>query len=487
MEGLTKAEKLEYLGALQLKAMKRARNSLLDFTTFTFPGYQVNWHHKLLCQKLDEFVDGPIDRLMVFMPPRNGKSELVSRRLPAYILGRNPDAEVIACSYSADLASRMNRDVQRIIDSNEFAALFPETQLSSKGTSTGLKGKWLRNSDIFEIPGRRGIYRSAGVGGGITGMGFNVGIIDDPIKNRDEADSATYRDKVWDWFTSTFLTRMEKNGKMLLTLTRWHSDDLAGRLLEISKGKDADKWEVISLPAIADTDSVLNEFDPRNIGDPLWPEKYNLEMLGKIKGTIGSRDWSALFQQRPSIEGGELVQRSWFKYYKEPPANFHEIIQSWDFTFKDVSTSDFAVGQVWGRRDGEKWLLDQFRGRMGFVESIQAIKNLSAKWPKATLKLIEDKANGPAVIDSLKRQLPGIVPVTPQGSKMSRVYSVSPQIEAGNVHLPDPTIAPWVSDYVEEWVAFPNGKHDDQVDASTQALQRLGSSQSESLKKLLNW
>ena len=182
-----------------LFSRRRARRGLLDFITFTKSDYNVNWHHELMCQKIDDLLDGKIKRLIISCPPRFGKSEIVSRRLPAYVLGRNPDASIIACSYGTDLSSRMNRDTQRIIDTPEYAELFPETCLSRSSVRTATTGTFLRNTDIFEIVDHQGIYRSCGVGGGITGMGFNaIGIIDDPIKNREEAESITVRNKIWE-------------------------------------------------------------------------------------------------------------------------------------------------------------------------------------------------------------------------------------------------------------------------------------------------
>jgi hypothetical protein len=243
-------------------ALDFARNHIADFALFTDDRYQMNWHHALLCDYLDAFVRKEIRRLMVFMPPRHGKSELVSRKLPAFIFGRDPDASIIAASYSADLAQRMNRDVQRIIDNPAYGEVFPGASLSGRSNrSITLKGSYLRNSDIFEIAGRRGVYRCAGVGGGITGMGGDYIVVDDPIKNREEANSLTQRDKLWEWYTSTLYTRQEKDGAILITLTRWHEDDLAGRLLELAK-KDpaADQWEVLTLPAVREEETR----DPRD-------------------------------------------------------------------------------------------------------------------------------------------------------------------------------------------------------------------------------
>jgi predicted phage terminase large subunit-like protein len=463
--------------AQELLKRRKARRNLLDFTQYTFPDYQANWHHVELCKVIDKFVAKEIRRLIITIPPRYGKSELGSRRLPAYILGKYPDDSIIGTSYGADLASMMNRDVQRIIDSDRYPALFPDTKLSGENVRTTAQGSWLRNSDIFEVVNHKGYYKSAGVGGAITGMGCKWGIIDDPVKSRAEAESKTYRDNVWEWYISTFYTRLEKDACILIILTRWHEDDLVGRLLEQAKrDPKADQWELFSVPAIAD--GKLMPCDPRQPGDPLWPEKFPLSDLIKTKAH-GSYEWESLYQQRPSSPSGNIINRSWWKYYKQAPAKLDELILSWDCTFKDTDGTDYVVGQVWGRVGADKYLLDQVRARMDFPTTLAAVTALSAKWPRARAKLVEDKANGSAVIAMLKKKIPGLIPVEPEGGKVVRARAVSPDIQAGNVYIPED--AGFTSDFVEECAAFPNGVHDDQVDAMTQALNWMGAAKANPL------
>ena len=450
--------------------LSKAQSSLLAFTAATKKDFDINWHHRVMCRELMKMVRGETKRLMIFMPPRHGKTELVSRRLPAYILGVDPNASIISTSYGADLASRINRDVQRIIEDPEYRKIFPETGLWGKNIRSVADGSYLRNSDTFEVVGHKGIYRSTGIGGGITGMGANYAIIDDPIKNQEEANSKTYRDKVWDWYTSTLYTRLEKNASLLVTMTRWHEDDLAGRILEHSKGNGQD-WRIINFPAIKEDD--LNPDDTRQLEEPLWPRKYDRKALDSIRATVGTRVWTSLYQQRPAPSEGEIVKRGWWKYYKVIPNNISGLILSADLTFKDGEKTDFAVFQIWGKVGADKYLLDQVRARMGFNDQLRVFDNLNAKWPGMIARYIEDAANGAALIDTLRAKIPGIIAVRPSGSKVARAEAISPQVEAGNIYLPDPSIAPWVNDYIEEWAMFPNGAHDDQVDATTQAISKM--------------
>jgi len=446
-----------------------ARRSLCDFATATDERYIVNWHHKILCEYLDKFVQKKIKRLMVFMPPRHGKSELVSRKLPAFIFGKNPDAEIISSSYSADLAQRMNRDTQRIISNPLYTELFPGTTLSGQSNQIISGGSYIRNSDIFEIVGRRGVYRSAGVFGGITGMGADYIIIDDPLKNREDSSSDILRDKVWEWYTSTLYTRLEKDGSILLTMTRWHEDDLAGRLLRLMESDPAaDQWTVLNFPAIAE--AMRHPDDPRNEGEALWPMKYPLTQLEATRASIGALDWNALYQQRPAPMEGGLFKREYWQFWNEWPPNLTNWVQSWDCTFKGTNKSDYVVGQVWARDGANYYLIDQVRRRMTFTETLQAIREMSELYPQTHRKLIEDKANGSAVIDTLRSEITGLIPVQPQGGKEARAQAISAAVESGNVFLPQK--AHWVGDFIEECASFPNGAHDDQVDSMSQALIR---------------
>ena len=453
---------------LRLVQHALAQQSLVGFIYATCQQYLMGWVHEEICAALDAFLidvqAGRSPRLMITMPPRHGKSELASRRFPAYALGRNPDLSIIATSYSADLASRMNRDVQRIIESDEYRAIFPAVRLPGKNSSQ------FRTSDFFEVEGHSGGYRSAGVGGGITGMGGNILLLDDVLKDRASADSPTIRQNIWDWYTSTLYTRLAPGGGIIVINTRWHMDDLSGRLLAADAAGDGDRWQVINFPAIAEQDELH-----RKAGEALHPERYSLEQLQKIRAAVGERDWTALYQQHPVPDGGAIFKTEWFRYYtpRDLPQTFDAQVISWDMTFKDGDSTDFVVGQVWGRKGGNFYLLDQVRRRMGFTDTMAAFVGLAKKWPKVLRKLVEDKANGPAVIDALKDHVSGIVPVTPDGSKTARAHAVTTLFEAGNVYFPSPEIAPWVKAFAAELAEFPSSAHDDQVDAMTQALRDM--------------
>ena len=419
--------------------------------------YQHARHTKLIAAKLQEVEEGRCKRLMIFLPPRHGKSMSVSETFPSYFIGRNPERRVILTSYGGGLARKFGRANKNKLEDfgQEIFGIEP-----SKDNASAVD---------WGIEGHRGGMISAGLGGGITGEGADLLIIDDPVKSRKEADSQTYRDNTWNEWQNTLYTRLQPNGAVIIILTRWHEDDLAGRLLNPEYGEVED-WDIISLPALAEENDLLG----REVGQPLWPEfGFDEKWAEDTKIAVGSRAWNALCQQRPAPDEGNIVNRDWWQFYTEPPAEFDEIIQSWDCSFKETTDGSYVVGQVWGRLGADKYLLDQVRSRMDFTKTLTAIRNLSKKYPQAKLKLIEDAANGPAVINTLKKEIGGIVPVSPKGSKLSRANSVTPDIEAGNVYLPSMGIASWINEFIEEWGTFPLGDSDDQVDATSQALMRL--------------
>lgn len=466
-----------------------ARKSLIEFSTHTMPRYRVNWHHRLIADRLERVQSGEIKRLLIHAPPRHGKSELASRRFPAWCLGKNPNEQVLAWSYSDPTAQDLNRDVQRIIMSPQYVELFPRTCLNSRNVVTITTEKARRNARIFDIVGYDGIYQGAGTGGPFTGKGGTLIIIDDPTKNYEEAHSKTHRDRVWNFWRSTLRTRGEgsfvRGGDVRIVgiLTRWHEDDWAGRLIrEMKEAPEAERWDVVSLPAVLDVEAM--DGDPRQHGQALWPEKYDLEQLESLRRSVGSAAWEALYQQRPSPPGGGMFRRNWWRRYDEPPAKASEFL-SWDMTFKDTRAGSYVVGQVWAVEGARFFLRAQVRARMDFVNTVARFEALARKWPRASAKLVEGAANGPAVISALRDRISGIIEIQPKGSKEARAAAVSPLVEAGNVYLPDD--APWVEDFIEEHAAFPNGAHDDQVDACSQALTYANASAVTKMERLVQW
>jgi predicted phage terminase large subunit-like protein len=450
----------------QRRESERRSLTLKEFVSKVYPRYQWYRHCEVLADVLQRVADGKLKRVMIFMPPRGGKSQLTSKLFPAYMLHKYPHKWVGINSYAAELAytfSRSSRDAYR-----EIGGKMREDASAIKN---------------WETPEGGGMW-AAGVGGPITGKGFgSVGIIDDPLKNAEEALSDRIRAKQKDWYGSTFYTRAEPDAAIVVVQTRWHEDDLSGWLLNQEQNDEPENWHVVNFEALKEEteakfpSSCTLEPDWRQPGEALCPERFDAKKLTRIQGKIGSQFWNALYQQRPSSLEGDFFKRNWWQFYKQPPAEFDQVIQSWDCAFKETSKSDFVVGQVWGKRGAQYYLLDQVRGRMDINGTLSAIRSLSAKYPLSSAKLVEDKANGSAVIDLLNREIAGLIPINPEGGKLVRAVAIAPYVQAGNVFLPDPSIAPWIHDYLEEFAKFPNGTHDDQVDSSSQALNWLEASQ----------
>ena len=443
------------------KQRRRAAKSLLEFTKMTYLEYQPGWFHRKLAAILDRFFEdvnaGRSPQLILTAPPRHGKSELVSRRFPAYALGRNPNLRVIATSHTAQLAETFSNEVRRIIDSDIYRCVFPKTRLATSGQLAA------HQVGLWEIARHRGVYRAAGIGGAITGMGAEILIIDDPITDAAKANSPVQREQLWGWFTSTAYTRLSPGGGVIVMCTRWHPDDLVGRLLT-AQGKP---WQLYNFAALATEDCP-----DRRRGEPLCPERFSLDALLDIHQQIGPYCWEALYQQQPlPPPDSGIVRRDWIRYYRELPSGWESgyVCQSWDCSFKNEPGSSFVAGHVWARVGPDYYLVDRVHDRMGFTSTLAAIRAMHAKYPFLPI-LIEDQANGPAIIEVLRQEFSGVIAINPQGGKRSRLEAVAPLWEAGNVHLPDPSIAAWVSDVITELVNFPQSTYSDDVDAASQAL-----------------
>lgn len=407
----------------------------------------------LIDRELVDTFNRPDGRLIISMPPQEGKSTRVAKEAVVWALTRNPDLRIVTASYAQGLANRNGRSIRNLIQNH------PELGLAIAHDSHA--------ASEWTLAGHDGGVLSVGRGAGVTGRPADAMIIDDPLKDRKEADSTAIRDACWDWWTDSLSTRLAPGAPVVLILTRWHEDDLAGRLLT---AEDGHLWRVINIPAQAEgPDDPLG----RAPGEYLESARGRTpEQWEAIKVRVGPQTWASLYQGRPSPPEGGLFRRdAWRRWTKLPNLAGATVVQSWDLAFKDTKTADFVVGQVWAQIGADCYLLDQVRGRWGFTETCDEIVNLTARWPQATAKYVEDKANGPAVIDALRHRVPGLIPVNPEGGKEARAAAVTPLIAAGNVHLP--ARAPWVSGLIEEAAAFPNGTNDDQVDALTQALTKL--------------
>lgn len=421
-------------------------------------------HLKVLSDWLLDLEAGRKKRVLVSMPPRHGKSELISYWFPLWLLARNPSRRIILASYEAEFAAHWGRRVRNAII--DFGS---DLGLTLDGTSAAAH-RW-------QLTAGGGMF-TAGAGGPLTGRGADVLIIDDPIKNSEEASSEVLRENLWNWFQTTAYSRLEPGGYVVIVGTRWHQDDLIGRLEAEAASGAGLPWDVLKLPALAEAEDFIG----RELEEPLWKVRYDKPALLDIKRNMSPFNWSALYQQRPTPEEGGAIKRAWWKFYEVPPAELDNTIQSWDLAFKDLKTSDFTVGQVWGRKGAEFYLLHQVRDRMNSPEVISAIRNLTRMYPKAIAKVIEDSASGPSVIQMLQKEVTGLIPWPPRGQKRSskdqRLNAVAPYIQAGNVYLPGlrrpdgamVPAAPWVSEFIEECASFPNGTNDDQLDAMTQGL-----------------
>jgi predicted phage terminase large subunit-like protein len=438
------------------------RRSFRYFIQTVQSDYIFNWHHEEIiaaCQELAE--RKTINRLIVMVPPRHGKSQIVSRLFPAWLFCRNINEQIITASYSDGLASQMNRDCQRIMSGDKYAELWPKIALTEKRESGTVQ-----NSKRFDIGGGKGYYMSAGVGGGITGAGCTVGIIDDPVKNSEEADSATYRNKAWEWYTTTFKTRFEPGCIEVICQTRWHEDDLTGRIL--AGLADDGKTRVISFPAISE---IVEK--NRGVNEALWPGKYNLQSLQKTMVELGSRAWTALFQQKPAPADGGLIKKAWFSYYDlkkfeilpTDRVNFY-----FDTAYTDKEKNDPCAGIAYIKRGADHYVLECLDKWLDFTDQTEWIKTFTEDngYNKNTsLIRVEPKATGKSLVQVLRKQTGLNIKegAAPKESKIARVNSCSAVIEAGRVFLP--MGANWVPSFLDQCASFPNAAHDDKVDCLT--------------------
>jgi predicted phage terminase large subunit-like protein len=453
--------------AAELLAIESACERLSDYIQYTSPTYTRSHFSDSVCAALDQFIAdvdaGKRPILVLQSPPQTGKSEIVSRKLPAFILGKYPGWRIGAASYSDELANSMAQDVRRILASPEHQRLFPAPEEREKFAVSRI--------GEFSAPGGRGSYLAVGIGAGLTGRALTVGIIDDPTRDQKEALSETIKQSQWNWYQTVFSTRMgEKSGQIVMA-TSWAQDDLPARILEQFSGNP--RLTHLRFPAINSPDEP--GYNPDIPDGPLCPELRSIKFFLEQKSLCSAYWWAALYQQSPQPLGGNVFKIEGVQHYapKDLPQRFDKVINSWDCTFKDTDGTDFVVGQAWGKVGANSYLLDQMRDRMSFSETVENVIGLRQRWPQTSEVLIEDKANGPAVIDVLKSQVPGLIAIEPDGSKLARAHAVTWIWEAKNVWTPFPQITPWMKGFLGEVLNFPASAHDDQVDSMTQALRKL--------------
>lgn len=427
--------------ALELLARRKARTSLLEFTKYTNSSYESAPHHELIASKLEAVMRGEIKRLIICMPPRHGKSELASRRFPSYYMGHHADKQIIAASYNSDLSNDFGREVRNIVDSPEFQALF-DVKLAQDSKAAN---RW--HTD------KGGMYVAAGVGTAITGRGADILLIDDPFKDRQEADSEITRGRVWDWYTSTAYTRLMPGGAVIVINTRWHDDDLTGRLLaEQSNG--GDQWEVLSLPAIQDD------------GYALWSAWYPIDRLEQIKGVLPARDWNSLYQQNPIPDDGEYFKKDWFVEYDDVPANL-SIYGASDYAVTD-GDGDFTEHGIFGvDQNSNIYIIDWWFGKTTADEWIErkcdlVIKHKPKIWfgesgvirrsvEPFMMKRMQER-NAYCVIEWMASI----------SDKTARARPIQARASMGKVFLPKR--ADWKEHVFSQILRFPAGKNDDAVD-----------------------
>jgi predicted phage terminase large subunit-like protein len=431
---------------LRRKQASIKATSFPDWLREVTPEFRWDWDYiQYIQRQLQRVTDGEIKKLMIFCPPRHGKSAMSTVRYPAYRMEQNLGMRVMLGCYDQSLASLFSRETRRIMQNR------------------GLRGGEVRAQDEWETIGG-GSFRAVGVGGGITGRGADLIVIDDPIRSREEANSERWRDKIWAWYTNDIFTRLEPGGAIILIQTRWHEDDLAGRILA---SPDGPNWTVVQLPAEAEESDPLG----RELGAALNPERFDIQALADIKLVLGL-DYYALYQQRPMSAEGGLYKQVWFRYIAADElakVEFDYILQAWDTASSTLG--DWSACVTAGVRGPEVTILDVFTARLEAPDLLRAVKEQAAKWSPRMI-LVEDASSGIAIQQMLRREtrLP-VVPVPAfRGGKLSHAQANAPYIEGGRVIFGP---GAYLTEFEHELLGFPAAKRDDQVDAFTILLTRI--------------
>ena len=434
------------------KAFSLAAGSLKAFGLLLMPGFEVAPHHQLIIDKIELLLRGKIRKLAIITPPRHGKTTIASVLLPAYYLGKNPRGNVICASYGAELSEGWGRRVRGLLQDENFAKVFPNCILSPDSQAAGR---------FNTVSG--GEYISTGRGGPLTGRGADLMVLDDLIKDAQEANSDITCRGIVEWLKHVALTRLSRNGKILAISTRWSEKDPMGWLLKEQRG-----WEVVHLPAISEGASDLLR---RPAGAALWESQFPLHVLESIRIAVGAQVWQSLYQGNPTAAQGTVFKRQWFRHYQNVPEKFSKIVMSFDTAFKTGSANDFSVATVWGQTDNGIYLLHCWRDRVEFAELRRQVVEQASQW-KPHAVLIEDRASGQSLIQELKAATTfPVIAVKADSDKQTRASAVTAYFEAGKVYFPEG--AAWLADLEDELAGFPGAVHDDIVDSCTQALNYL--------------
>lgn len=439
---------------------KKIRDNYALYLKYVYPDYIFTKFHALLaniCQSVVEKIEnGQKVKICISVPPQHGKSMTVTETLPSWFIGRNPDLRCIVTAYNADVAEKFgNKNRQLVKEHGEeiFGIKVSDSQ---------------DNKTLWDIDKHHGGMLSTGILGGLTSNGGALVIVDDPFKNGEEANNGDLRDKVYDTFADSVATRARGKGNAIIVIhTRWHDDDLIGRLMK------TDEWTIINIPCVWEKgeDKLLH----RKIGQTLCPELgFDSEWAMSMQKLLGAKKWNALYQGKPYIDGGNIIKRSDIRFYdrSNEPGSYEELVLSCDLSFGGTKkANDPYCMTLWGRNGGNHYLLKIFDKRASFTDTNKTIRMICSQYPQLRKKLIERKANGQATIDLLGQEIGGFVPFDPKGmSKEDRLHAVSPYFESGNIFFPSEDLMPNIETYIDQLLRFPSVEHDDFVDTISQYL-----------------